>query len=166
MPAPDWLAILSRDIERSELANAIRQVPHVYPILECIHLLGIALLVGSAMAVDLRLLGVWGQHLRVTALARILLPLAHLGFGLVSVSGAFLFAAIARSVAESAAAPWKFGLIGVAALNIAVFHSGIYRRVSHWDESAPPPIAARSAGAISAACWICVLIAGRYLAYV
>lgn len=163
---PEWIAILLRDIEQSGLANAIRLVPHVYPILECIHILGIALLVGSAIAVDLRLMGLWGRHLRVTDLSNVLLPLAHLGFGLVSVSGALLFAAVARSVGESAAAPWKFGLIGVAALNILVFHFGIYRHAAHWDESAHPPVSARLAGAISAVCWVCVLVAGRYLAYV
>ncbi|WP_240722756.1 hypothetical protein [Poseidonocella sp. HB161398] len=166
MPLPEWLVMLLRDIEQSGSANAIRLVPHVYPILECIHILGIALLVGSAIAVDLRLMGVWGRRLRVTELSNVLLPLAHLGFGLVSVSGALLFTAVARSVGESAAAPWKFSLIGVAALNIVVFHFGIYRRISHWDGSAKPPIQARLAGAISAVCWICVLVAGRYLAYV
>jgi len=103
--------------------------PNLYPILESLHVLGIALLVGPAVAVDLRLLGVGWRVLPVTIVSRFLLPLSHAGFGLVAVTGAAMFTGIALSVTTSPAAPWKFGLIAIAGLNILMFHSGVYRKL-------------------------------------
>lgn len=153
-------------LERTDLGEAVRMLPQAYPLLEALHILGIALLVGPAIAVDLRLMGLGGRMVAVTTVARNLLPLCHAGFAAVAFSGALMFAAIARQVGLSAAAPWKFGLILLAAINIAVFHFGIYRSVHDWDRYQKPPHAARAAGAVSAFSWIGVLIAGRYLAYV
>jgi hypothetical protein len=44
-----------------------------------------------------------------------------------------MFTGIAVAVGSSAAAPWKFGLILLAAVNVAVFHDGPYRTVEAWD---------------------------------
>ncbi|MCX5581190.1 hypothetical protein [Kaistia terrae] len=94
--------------------------------LEALHILGIALLIGPAIAVDLRLMGLGGRLVAVTTVTRNLLPLCHAGFAAVAFSGALMFAGIARQAGFSAAAPWKFGLILLAGANIAVFHFGIY----------------------------------------
>lgn len=153
-------------LERSPVGTGVRMLPNAYPLLESVHIFGIALLLGPALAVDLRLTGLAGRGLPVTTVTRHLLPLCHAGFVLVAFSGLLMFAGIARQAGLSAAAPWKFGLILMAAVNIAVFHRGIYRSVSAWDRAAIPPPAARVAGALSALGWTGVLIAGRYLAYV
>lgn len=161
-----WFADLLAGLERSSLGVWVRSAPHAYPVLETIHILGIALLVGPALAVDLRLMGLRGRGVPVTTVTRNLLPLCHAGFIAVLLSGALMFLGIARAVGFSAAAPWKLGLIVVAGANILVFHFGIYRSVLVWNDGPVPPVAARIAGAVSAVSWIGVLIAGRYLAYV
>jgi hypothetical protein len=159
-------------LEHTDLGEAVRMLPQAYPLLEALHILGIALLIGPAIAVDLRLIrlmrlmGLGGRIVAVTTVTRNLLPLCHAGFAAVAFSGALMFAGIARQAGFSAAAPWKFGLILLAGANIAVFHFGIYRSVHDWDRNQKPPGAARAAGAISALSWIGALIAGRYLAYV
>ena len=55
---PDWLDALLSWLQGSALGEAVRGTPFLYPTLEAIHILGIALLVGPAFAFDLRLLGV------------------------------------------------------------------------------------------------------------
>jgi hypothetical protein len=87
------------------------------------------------------------------------------GFLIVLLTGAAMFAGIALTVVSSAAAPWKFGLIAIAGLNIVVFHRGIYRTVARWDLHAPSPLRAKIAAVVSAMSWTGVVFAGRILAY-
>jgi hypothetical protein len=143
----------------------VRMTPFLYPMLESLHMLGIALLVGPALAVDLRLVGVGRGVLPVTILSRYLLPMSYMGFGLVALTGAAMFTGIARAVTSSPAAPWKFGLIALAGANIVIFHTGVYRTVKDWDLHARIPLRAQVAALVSASSWTGVIIAGRLLAY-
>lgn len=152
-------------IERSGLGEAIRTTPYLYPILMSLHVVGIALLLGPALVVDLRLLGFARKAVPVTVATRYLLPVCHVGFAIVVCTGIAMFVAIAMAVGESAAAPWKFGLIAVAGVNIIVFHKGIYRSVEKWDLNAKPPLQARIAATVSALSWTGVVFGGRFLAY-
>ena len=127
-----------------------RTTHYLYGTLESLHILGIALLVGPALAFDLRLLGLGHHLLSVTAAARHLLPLSRLGFAVAAVTGAALFTASALSVTASGSAPWKLGLIVPAGVNIAVFHRGVYRTVQRWDHEVRPPLPARAAAVVSA----------------
>jgi hypothetical protein len=160
---PPWFIESLRALERTQLAEFVRGSPYLYPMLESLHILGIALMVGSAIALDLRLLGI-ARGIPVTTVAR-LLPLSHAGFAVVAFTGMLMFVAVAFSVASSMAAPWKFGLIGIAAINILVFHFGIYRSVSQWDVEVDTPGAAKISAAVSALSWIGVTFAGRFIAY-
>lgn len=162
---PDWFADNLMGLERSDFGEAIRMTPNLYPILMSVHVIGIALLLGSALIVDLRLLGVARHVVPVTVVARYLLPVAHVGFSIVVLTGLSMFSGIAVSVASNSAAPWKFGLIAVAGLNIAVFHCGIYRSVSQWDLHAASPLRANITALVSASSWAGVVFAGRFLAY-
>ncbi|WP_200902017.1 hypothetical protein [Microvirga vignae] len=56
-------------------------------------------------------------------------------------------------------------MIGIAGLNILVFHTGVYRTVKDWDLLARPPFRAQLAAVVSALSWMGVIVAGRFLAY-
>jgi hypothetical protein len=152
-------------LERTSFAETVRLTPRLYPVLMSFHVLGIALLAGPAFAVDLRLLGAGRDIVPVTVAMKCLLPVSHVGFAIVLVTGVTMFVAVALTAGASAAAPWKLGLILLAGLNILVFHTGIYRSVASWDINAAPPLAARAAAVVSAVCWTGVIFAGRFLAY-
>lgn len=152
-------------LQDSALGAAVRGTPFLYPTLESLHILGIAILIGPAFAFDLRLLGFGRRLLPVRTAARFLLPLSHIGLLIALVTGVALFSAQPIVVAGSGAAPWKFGLLLVAGVNILVFHRGIYRRIDEWADAAATPIAARAAAGVSVTAWTGVLFAGRLLAY-
>lgn len=152
-------------LERSGLGETVRTTPMMYSSLESVHILGIALLVGPALAFDLRLLGVGRQMLPVTAAARHLLPLSRFGLALAVATGVVMFVAGAVAVGNSGAAPWKLGLLIVAGINVAVFHRGVYRGVNAWDVDVPTPVGARIAATVSILVWCSVIVAGRLLAY-
>jgi hypothetical protein len=84
-------------LETTALAHAMRQWPWLYPVVEIVHIVGIALLVGAAAMFDLRLLGV-SRGLPVAEMARHLLPWARLGLGVMVPTGFSMFAAHATEL--------------------------------------------------------------------
>lgn len=72
--------------------------PALYPAPEILHILGFVVLVGSIVALDLRLLGL-GRAIAIQPMAQLLLPLSRLGF-LLAITMGFLprtWCAIPRS---------------------------------------------------------------------
>ena len=161
---PDWLNALLKLLQDSALGEAMRGAEYLYPLLEASHILGIALLVGPAFTFDLRLLG-FGRVVSVTTAARHLLPVSHVGFAIVVLTGVVLLSSQATIVAATGAAPWKLGLLILACLHVLVFHGGVYRRVNEWTDAAAPPLAARAGASVSLVAWTGVTCAGRFLAY-
>lgn len=161
----DWLEAVLTWLQWSVLGEIVRGTAFLYPTLESLHILGIAVLVGPAFTFDLRLLGVGQRLVSVTSAARYLLPISHIGLAGSLITGVALLSAQPIVVAGSDAAPWKLGLLLLAGLNILVFHRGAYRRVSEWTDAAVTPIAARAAAGVSLISWTGVIFAGRFLAY-
>lgn len=159
---PGWLVAL----ETSGLGESLRQSLWLYPLVEIAHILGFALLVGSIIAFDLRLMGVRAPLLPVDALSRLLLPVAVAGFALAVPAGVLLFVTEATALARNPAFLAKLGLIGLALLNILAFHGLAGRRMADWCLSDRPPAGARFAGVASLALWVAVLACGRLIAYV
>jgi hypothetical protein len=130
--------------------------PWLYPGLEVVHLLGVALLVGNLVAFESRVLG-WGQGLPLQALARLSLVLALCGFGLAALSGLLMFAAHPGEMLANRAFVLKMGLLVLAGTNAALFHAraGLQRM----DRLA------RVQTLASLGLWIGAMIAGRWIAY-
>lgn len=162
---PDLLYALLRLLQGSALGETVRSAGYLYPVLESIHILGIALLVGPAFTFDLRVLGVGHRVVSVTTAARCLLPVSHIGFAIAVITGIALLSAQATMVAAAGAAPWKFGLLILACLNVLVFHFGVYRRVDQWTNATVGPVAACLGAGVSLTAWTGVIFAGRLLAY-
>lgn len=159
-----WMA-LAAAAEGSALAVWVRSSTWGYPAVESIHIWGLAVLVGAAVAFDLRLLGV-SSRLPVDALARLLLPCARVGFAVAAVSGLILFSTGATTFAAQPLFYVKMGAIAVAVLNTTLFHRGIGRSMARWNVASPTPAAARSAAMVSLVAWTFALVCGRWLAYV
>jgi len=151
-------------IEDSALGQAMRQWLWLYPAVEIVHIVGIAILVGSIAVLDLRLLGV-SRSLSVRRLAAHVLPWTLASFALIVPSGLAMFVAHASDMLSNPVFALKLSLIGLAGVNAAVFHVGVYRSAGKWDIDVLPPAAARAAGVFSLLIWISVIACGRLLAY-
>jgi hypothetical protein len=151
-------------IEMSALGVAMRQSLWLYPIVEIVHLTGIALLVGSIAMLDLRLLGL-SNSVPVRRLASHILPWTAASFLLIVPSGLAMFVSHAGEFIASPVFVLKICLIFAAGVNAAVFHAGVFRSASDWDVNRAPPAAARIAAALSLALWVSVIACGRLLAY-
>ncbi len=151
-------------IHQWPLAAFLRRDPLAYPIVESVHLVALALLFGSLMVLDLRILGV-SRQLSLRQLARHVLPWTLIAFAVVVISGALLFVAHAADLVGNSMFISKLVLIGLAGINAALFHVGPYVQVASWDVARVAPMNARLLAGMSVIIWIAVIVCGRFIAY-
>src|SRR6202050_2385502 len=126
----------------------------VFDITETVHTLGIILVAGTIMLVDLRLLGLGLRREPVSHVVSRIVPWTLSGFGLMFLTGGWLFSAEASKLYHSPAFRIKMMLLSLAGLNALIFHLDIYRRSAEWDGMPVAPIRARLAGLASLVLWI------------
>ena len=151
-------------IEGLAIAKAMRENLWLYPSVEIVHIVGFAILVGSVVMFDLRVLGL-SKQVPVRALARHLLPWSVGALLLILPSGLLMFSAHAGDFLNNRAFQLKMALLLAAGINAAIFHTGPFRTAAEWDTNATAPIGARVSVALSIAIWISVISCGRLLAY-
>ncbi len=123
------------------------------------HVLGIALLVGGAIPLSLRLIGVWPGVARADFI-RPLQWTAGIGLALAVATGLCLFATRAVTYADNPAFQIKLVLIVLAIGAVALVH------LRHGAGMAQASAAAcRGHGVFSILCWVGVLISGRLIAF-
>jgi hypothetical protein len=156
--------LIAAYLENTSLAAAIRDATWAYPILEIIHITGIALLVGAAFMFDLRLLGA-SRHLPVMGLARHLLPWSRRGLLLIIPSGFLLFITNAVALANNPVFWLKMGLLAAAGINALVFRQRSLRIADQPQAEQAGPPGGRINALLSLLFWIAVITCGRLLAY-
>lgn len=151
-------------VDSTRLSVLLRQSNWAFPALDVVHTLGIVLVAGAIMLVDLRLLGLGLRSLPIPDLVGRIVPATLGGFGLMLATGALLFASEAVKMYQSPAFRIKMILLAAAGLNALIFHRTVYRDVAKWDP-AKAPARARLAGLLSLALWMAIIAAGRAIAY-
>jgi hypothetical protein len=152
-------------IESSPSSTALRESIWVFPIIESSHVLGLAFSVGTAVWFDLRLAGVSMRRYSVSETFAYVRSWMFAGFGLMVITGVFLFWSHALQCYSSTYFRIKLVLLLLAGLNIAIFHWTIDRRRMDWDKAPLPPPQARFAGFASLLLWMSIVAAGRLMAY-
>jgi hypothetical protein len=136
----------------------------LFPIVETVHVLTLTIVFGSIAMVDLRLVGLTGRGSSISRLSAETLPWTWTAWVLSAISGSLLFMSKAVTYFGNFEFRMKFIFMGLAALNMLIFHFGAYRRVSQWDTGVPP-ISARVAGALSIGFWVAVIFFGRWIGF-
>ena len=151
-------------IEGLAIAKAMREQLWLYPAVEVVHIVGFAILVGSVVMFDLRVLGL-SKGVPVRALARHLLPWSVGALALIIPTGLLMFSAHAADFLVNRAFQVKMALLLAAGINAAIFHTGPYQSVAAWDTNAAAPLGAKASVALSIVIWISIIACGRLLAY-
>jgi hypothetical protein len=94
--------------EDSALADNIRENDLLFPLIESIHVVAICLVVGSILAVDLRLLGIASTNRSVSRVAGGILPLTWVAFAIALASGGLLSFPMPPSIWAMAISSPKF----------------------------------------------------------
>lgn len=126
----------------------LRQSATAYLFVNAAHILGIGLLLGSILPLDLRLLGFF-RRFPVDVLRSFLLRCATTGLTLAVVTGLWLFSVKPAEYIVNDAFRWKVVLLIVALLNVAIQHR----------------TPTRISSASSLLLWLSVLVAGRWIGF-
>jgi hypothetical protein len=154
-PAPGW--------PRTAAAGAafVLDNPWVWPICEVFHFVGLCLLFGTVLLVNLRILG----FVRGVAFADVnrLLPWAMAGLGINIVTGMLFFLAAPAQYTQNPAFVWKMGLMLIAGVTL------LYPTMSDEAGGLTPadraPLTGKLIAAGSIGLWIGVIFLGRFLPY-
>lgn len=157
----DWLMAL----EASRLAHTLSDSVWLYPLVSAGHILGIALLVGSVIPLDLRLLGAW-RSVSLAPVWHVLTRTSIAGFVLAVVFGFLLFMTRATEYAASALFVSKMAVLVLATVNAVVLRMVVPAEISGiGPHVGPPKPRLRLAGGVSIVAWLTVLILGRLVGY-
>lgn len=152
-------------IEGSALGEWMRSNVLAMPWVNAAHVVCIALVFGSILVVDLRLLGLFDRHRGVVRVSEEMLRLTWAAFIGAVLTGGLYFAANATTYWFNTAFRFKMLAILLAGVNMLVFQFVTFRGVAAWDRNAPTPTAARLAGALSILIWVTVIFLGRWIGF-
>lgn len=147
-------------IESSDLSRAIVTIPWIYPTISALHIIGIAVLFGSIVSVDLRLLRITGPQF--DAVLQALVRAALIGFAIAATSGLLLASVRIGNYLENPAFLAKMAIICVAGANALLLRilsrSGDVAAMAGGQRG-------RIAATLSICLWISAVFAGRWIAF-
>lgn len=145
-----------------KVGSFVTDTPWMWPTCETLHFVGLSLLLGVVLLVDLRVLGLM-RGVSFQSLHR-LLPWAALGFGINIGTGMLFFVGIPGQYTKNTAFYWKIGLAMLAGLN------AIYFTILDEPWSLGPkedaPLTAKVAAASAMLLWLGVLYFGSMLPFI
>jgi len=153
-------------MQTSALGHFMRESgPWTYAIVNLSHILGVALLFGAVVILDLRLIGVW-RRTPLAALADAAAPVAAFGFALAATSGVGLLATKATEYIDNPFLYIKFPAVAIGLVNALVLSLS-----PAWQARGTRELSRREhrqlawMGGTSLACWLTAIGAGRMIAY-
>ncbi len=158
------LDILAHAFLGSPLNQWILATYWLWPLLEIIHFIGLSLLMGGLLVVDLRMLGLF-QHLSVAATHKVL-PIVLFGFALNLTTGILFFVGDPMRYSVNVGFQIKMLLVLLAGANALIFHSRYWLNDQSRFTVALSRVDERLVAGMSLGLWTAVLLLGRLIPYV
>lgn len=152
-------------LEGFGVSNTIRESMWVFPVIESLHVLTLAITVGSIALLDFRLLGFGPDRRPVRHAAAEALPWTWAAFGVTCLSGFLMFASAASYYVAIPAFRYKALCLLLAGINMLVLHFGRWRELGSWDDDAQMPHAVKAAAFLSLLFWGGVVVFGRWTGF-
>ena len=141
------------------IENPLNSSPLVFPVLECFHIVGFGVAIGTIALVDFRLLGLAMKHQSAGQLLTRTRIWTLSALAVVILTGLLLFSSDPDMYYRN----WSF-LIKLACLSIAVaFNYTVHRRTALFGAS---PAVNKIVGSLSLFLWMTVIFGGIYIGFV
>ena len=134
-----------------------------WPTLESLHFLGLCLLMGALLIMDLRLIGF--QRIIPLSAVHSLMPVAVIGFVINLVTGLGFLFGDPNTYFINSAFQIKMVLVLLAGLNFVLYYVKVDPLLARGAPTAATPMLAKAVGAASLIFWFGVLAYGRLLPY-
>jgi hypothetical protein len=145
-------------IEQTPVAQLLRNSRVLFPLVECVHLVGLALFAGPLFLINMGLLGLAMRRQPVAQFAAALVPWTRTGIALLLVTGPLMFAAQATRWYANPVFWIKMALLTVA----IAFQWSVHRKVMS-EDAAPRPIPAKLIGGVSLLLWISTALSAKIM---
>lgn len=150
-------------LKSTAVSQAMSMSPFLWPICETLHFIGLALLIGGAGLMDLRLMGAF-KSIPVSAVMQVR-KWAALGVAINVVTGTLFFVGAPDQYINNPAWYGKLLFLLVAMVNVAVFETTQGRKMLNVGAGENTPVSFKVAGAVSMGSWFLVLYFGRMLPF-
>lgn len=131
----------------------------IFPTLECFHILGFALLIGSVALVDFRMLGIGLTRQQPAELNKTMFPWMHLGLVFIMFTGPLMYA----TDPDMYYLNWSFVIKMVCLVVALAFNYTIHREaVKQWT----PERSGHAIACVSLVLWASVIFGGICIAFV
>lgn len=144
--------------------HLLSTVPGLPPIVQTVHLLGIAIVLGSVVLLDLRILGLALPSQNVQELTRRVMPWLWCTLPVMVLSGLPFVLARPERYFSNPVFRWKFALLLPAIALAVVLQVISIRRPDYW-QARGMRAAVRAIAAASLLLWAGVVLAGRWIGH-
>jgi len=156
-----YLLPIFKWFDTSWMGSVVRDSRWVFPAIEAVHIVALALLFGALLMLNLRLLGVTFTNKPVARLARELSPWVFCSLVIILTSGFLLFAS--EALKAYASVPFQVKMLFLFAA--IIYHYTVYRRVTRADEAHRSRAWSAIAAIVSIVLWLGVAIGGRGIGF-
>jgi hypothetical protein len=154
-----------KSIEASALATKIRESLFLFPLIESAHVFCLALVFGTIVVIDLRLLGIASTRRPFQRVASDILKWTWSAFAFTAATGALMFTTNARVYYHNAFFRTKMLLLLLTGINMLVFELTAGRTIHRWDKLPSAPPIGRVVAGLSLAMWIGIICMGRIIGF-
>ena len=147
--------------EATAVGEAIRNSLWLFPVIESVHLLALALIGGAVLVVDLRLLGLGLRRQPVAQIARDAQPWLIGSLAMMLITGILLFLSESIKCYYSPPFWYKMTFLPLAIL----FALTVRRKVAAADERRVGPLWGKLVALVSLGLWFGVGFSGRWIAF-
>jgi hypothetical protein len=135
------------------------------PAIQSIHIVGIALVMGSVLMIDLRILGWAGSDLTLQQTSRRFGPWLTASLWLLLATGVLMV--IGEPVRELVTFSFwlKMTLVAIGAIVAAIFRISLRRHERQWEETLVHRSSIKGLAVLTFFVWTVVIVLGRFIAY-
>jgi uncharacterized membrane protein SirB2 len=153
----DWIS--------STRANAlIRDTAWIIPVVQSVHILAIAVVMGSVLLLNLRVVGIIGAGEAKDVFTRRYLPWVWNGLVVLLISGIILIVGEPGRDLENSTFWTKMVLVGCAIALTLILEQPVVRRATFWDVPGRRWMS-RVLACLAMGCWVGIVLCGRWIAY-
>ena len=150
---------------RTMAVTFLSEVRGAPPLVQTVHLLGLAAIMGSAVLINLRMLGLIVPSQGAGELTRRLMPWTWWALPFMAASGVVFVLARPPRYLLNPVFGLKFAMLVPALILAAALHRASLKDEHFWERSPGRRAAGRAVAAASLILWLGVAMAGRWIAY-
>jgi len=157
-PFADWLSTTA-------LSKTLQDAAWVVPTSQSIHIIAVSVVFGSALMINLRLLGVGRSGRSVSQLSNTLIPWMWRGLAVLLFTG--LIQTITEPVRQFVTPMFwaKMTMIVVVTAMTAWYAKAVRGGAPEWDSASSRPAPAKAFAIMSTLLWLAIIVCGRFIGY-